>query len=40
MGTINIDQQLDYIDKVNNINKGKNLKYYILTIGCSLNEND
>ena len=40
MGTINIDQQLDYIDKVNNINKGKNLKYYILTMGCSLNEND
>ena len=40
MGTINIDQQLDYIDKANNINKGKNLKYYILTMGCSLNEND
>ena len=40
MGTINIDQQLDYIDKVNNINKGKDLKYYILTMGCSLNEND
>ena len=29
-----------YIEKVKEINKGKNLKYYILTMGCQLNEND
>ena len=29
-----------YIEKVNELNKGKNLKYYILTMGCQLNEND
>ena len=29
-----------YIEKVNEINKGKTLKYYILTMGCQLNEND
>ncbi len=40
MGTIYINKELDYIEKVNNINKGKKLKYYILTMGCSLNEND
>lgn len=39
----NIDEikiQKEYIEKVNEINKNKNLKYYILTMGCSLNEND
>ena len=30
----------EYINKVNEINKGLNLKYYILTMGCQLNEND
>ena len=30
----------DYIKKVNELNKGLNLKYYILTMGCQLNEND
>ncbi len=30
----------EYIDKVKRINEGKNLKYYILTMGCQLNEND
>ena len=30
----------DYINKVNEINKGLDLKYYILTMGCQLNEND
>ncbi len=40
MEKINIDEELKYIDKVNEINKGKILKYYILTMGCQLNEND
>jgi len=35
-----IEQQKEYIEKVKNINKDKNLKYHILTMGCSLNEND
>ena len=30
----------DYIYKVNELNKGLSLKYYILTMGCQLNEND
>ncbi len=29
-----------YIEKVKELNKGKNLKYFILTMGCQLNEND
>ena len=29
-----------YIEKIKEINKGKNIKYYILTMGCQLNEND
>lgn len=40
MKKINIEQELKYIDKVNEINKEKILKYYILTMGCQLNEND
>ena len=35
-----IKKQKEYIEKVKEINKGKNLKYYILTMGCQLNEND
>ena len=35
-----IDIQKEYIEQVKEINKNKNLKYYILTMGCSLNEND
>ena len=35
-----IEVQKEYINKVNELNKNKNLKYYILTMGCSLNEND
>ena len=35
-----IKLQKEYIEKVNEINKYKDLKYYILTMGCSLNEND
>ena len=40
MKKINIEEELKYIEKVNEINKGKALKYYILTMGCQLNEND
>lgn len=41
MNTANeIEIQEQYIEKVKNINKGKNLKYTILTMGCQLNEND
>ena len=35
-----IEKQKQYIEKVKEINKGKELKYYILTMGCQLNEND
>ena len=35
-----VEKQKEYIQKVNEINKDKNLKYYILTMGCQLNEND
>lgn len=35
-----INNELKYIEKVRKINEGKNLKYYILTMGCQLNEND
>ena len=40
MEKINIEEELKYIDKVNEINKGRLFKYYILTMGCQLNEND
>ena len=40
MEKIDITEQLEYIKKVKEINEGKNLKYYILTMGCQLNEND
>ena len=35
-----IEEQLEYIEKVRAINKGKKLYYNILTMGCQLNEND
>ena len=35
-----IEFENEFINKVKNINDGKNLKYYILTMGCQLNEND
>ena len=35
-----IEKQKKYIKEVAEQNKGKNLKYYILTMGCQLNEND
>ena len=34
------EMQKQYMEKVKRINEGKNLKYYILTMGCKLNEND
>ena len=40
MKKINIDNELEYINKVKELNTGKELKYYILTMGCQLNEND
>lgn len=40
MKSKNIENELEYIEKVKKINEGKNLKYYILTMGCQLNEND
>lgn len=40
MKAINIKEELKYIEKVKEINKDKELKYYILTMGCQLNEND
>ena len=35
-----IIKQKEYIKKVKEINSNKSLKYYILTMGCQLNEND
>lgn len=40
MEKLNIDKNLEYINKVNIINNGKEKKYYVLTMGCQLNEND
>lgn len=37
---VEINRQLEYIKKVVKINEGKNYTYYILTMGCQLNEND
>lgn len=35
-----IEEQLEYMEKVKEFNKDKNLKYSIFTMGCQLNEND
>ena len=35
-----IEQQKEYIKKVKELNKNRDLKYSILTMGCQLNEND
>jgi len=35
-----INEQLEFINKISQINNGKNLKYNIFTMGCQLNEND
>lgn len=40
MEKLDIKNELQYIEKVAEFNQNKNLKYYILTMGCQLNEND
>lgn len=35
-----IDEQYEYMEKVNKMNEGQNLQYAIYTMGCQLNEND
>ena len=40
MEILEFNEENKYIEKVKKINEGKNLKYYILTMGCMLNEND
>ena len=40
MENCEITKQKEYIEKVRKINEGKTLFYYILTMGCQLNEND
>ena len=40
MEKIDISKQFDFIEKVREINEGKDLKYFIMTMGCQLNEND
>lgn len=40
MNELEIVKQKEYIEKVKEINNGKNKKFYILTMGCTLNEND
>ena len=40
MNAEEVENQKEYIKKVKDINKDKDLKYYILTMGCQLNEND
>ena len=35
-----VEEGLKYIEKINKLNIGKGLKYFILTMGCQLNEND
>lgn len=40
MEILNFNKENEYIEKVKEINKTKELKYHILTMGCMLNEND
>ena len=40
MQVTDIKEELQYIEKVKQKNENKKLKYYILTMGCQLNEND
>lgn len=35
-----LERAQEYMEKISKVNLGKNLKYYILTMGCQLNEND
>lgn len=40
MDKLNIENQMEYLDKIYKLNNNKKLKYFILTMGCQLNEND
>ena len=40
MNKINIEKEIEAINKIAKINEEKNLKYSIFTMGCQLNEND
>ena len=40
MEILNFDNENEYIEKVKKINENAKKKYYILTMGCMLNEND
>ena len=40
MEKIDITEQLEYMEKVKELNKDKPHFYYIMTMGCQLNEND
>ncbi len=40
MEILEFEEENEYIEKVKKINKEKKRKYYILTMGCMLNEND
>ena len=37
---MNVENQIEFMDKVKNLISGKNYKYTIYTMGCQLNEND
>lgn len=40
MNQTEVKKQKEYIDKIKKINEGKNPKYFLMTMGCQLNEND
>ena len=40
MEILDFDKENEYIEKVKKTNVNKHQKYYILTMGCALNEND
>ena len=40
MNKTEVELQKEYMDKIKELYKNKGLKYYILTMGCQLNEND
>ena len=40
MDKLNIEKEIEYIDRVNNLIKDKEYKYYIFTFGCQQNVSD
>ena len=40
MNTEIVEKQKEFIKRIKEINEKKQLLYYILTLGCKLNEND